>query len=275
MKNIIYIVKKYKWKILLIYSYIFFTQALFLTQPYILGKAIDGALTNEYSFIFILLGIFIIESLLQYKRMVYDTKVYTQIYNEIVLDYLKRDNDADASTKIARTDLTNNFVNFLENDLQYFVMALMSIIGSLYFIFLGSWMTGLVVAFCLLPTVLIVKIYYKKIAQATRIGHTHYEQKFGTMNAADEEKVETFFKRRKRLVISQSTLQGKHWASLNMVKSFFLIIAVIVFTQNGGLTQGQAVSMYAYINQFLISLMSVPIGVETFTRVRDVLKRLV
>lgn len=274
MKNITDIIKKYKWKILIIYAYVFFTQVFYLAEPYILGKAIDGVLVKEYKFIIILLGIFLAENLLMYKRMVYDTKVYVQIYNEIVFDYLKRDEDSDASSKIARTELTNNFINFLENDLQYFIMALMSIVGSLYFIFLGSWLTGLVVACCLLPTVLIVRIYYKKISQGMRVGHTHYEQKFGTMNAADEEKVETFFKRRKRLIVNQSTLQGKHWASLNSVKSFFLVAAIIIFSQNAGLTQGQAVTMYAYINQFLMSLMSVPIGVETFARIRDVLKRL-
>jgi ABC-type multidrug transport system fused ATPase/permease subunit len=274
MKNITDIIKKYKWKILLIYAYVFFTQVLFLAEPYILGKAIDGVLVKEYKFILILLCIFLTENLLMYKRMVYDTKVYVQIYNEIVFDYLKRDDDSDASSKIARTELTNNFINFLENDLQYFIMALMSIVGSLYFIFLGSWLTGVVVACCLLPTVLIVRIYYKKIAQGMRVGHTHYEQKFGTMNAADEEKIETFFKRRKRLIVNQSTLQGKHWASLNSVKSIFLVAAVIIFSQNAGLSQGQAVSMYAYISQFLSSLMSVPIGVETFARIRDVLKRL-
>jgi ABC-type multidrug transport system fused ATPase/permease subunit len=274
MKNITDIIKKYKWKILLIYAYVFFTQVLYLAEPYILGKAIDGVLVKEYKFILILLGIFLTENLLMYKRMVYDTKVYVQIYNEIVFDYLKRDDDSDASSKIARTELTNNFINFLENDLQYFIMALMSIVGSLYFIFLGSWLTGVVVACCLLPTVLIVRIYYKKISQGMRVGHTHYEQKFGTMNAADEGKIETFFKRRKRLIVNQSTLQGKHWASLNSVKSIFLVAAVIIFSQNAGLSQGQAVSMYAYINQFLMSLMSVPIGVETFARIRDVLKRL-
>jgi len=274
MKNITEIIKRHKWKILLIYTYVFFTQVLYLVEPYVLGKAIDGLLAKDYTYILLLLGIFLVENVMIYKRMVYDTKVYVQVYNEIVADYLQRDKESDSSSKIARTDLAQNFINFLENDLQYFIMALMSIIGSLYFIFIGSWMTGLVVALCLLPTVLIVRIYYKKIAQGTRVGHTHYEQKISIMTSAEETNVDTFFKRRKRVIIALSTLQGKHWASLNSVKSVFLVISVIIFSQNTGLTQGQAVSMYAYINQFLISLMSVPIGVETFTRIRDVLKRL-
>jgi uncharacterized membrane protein len=95
------------------------------------------------------------------------------------------------------------------------------------------------------------------------------------MESEDEEKVKSFFKRRARVLIAQSTLQGKNWASLNIVKTVFLILALVVFTNsNFNLSQGQAISMYAYINQFLVSLMSIPVGMETFTRIKDVLSRI-
>jgi hypothetical protein len=40
------------------------------------------------------------------------------------------------------------------------------------------------------------------------------------------------------------------------------------------MTQGQAVAMYAYINQFLIALMSIPIAVETYARIKDTINRI-
>jgi hypothetical protein len=49
---------------------------------------------------------------------------------------------------------------------------------------------------------------------------------------------------------------------------------VITFTHSSRITQGEAVSMYAYVNQFLISLMSIPVGVETFSRMKDVINRI-
>jgi hypothetical protein len=60
-----------------------------------------------------------------------------------------------------------------------------------------------------------------------------------------------------------------------MTKTVFLVISLIVFTnKNIGLTQGQAISMYSYINQFLISLVSIPVGMEIYTRIKDVLNRI-
>jgi len=62
---------------------------------------------------------------------------------------------------------------------------------------------------------------------------------------------------------------------LNTTKSIFLVLALIVFTNfNFNMTQGEAVAMYAYINQFLISLMSFPVAMEIFARIKDVINRI-
>jgi hypothetical protein len=269
------IAKKYKWKIALIYTYVFIAQLLFLVEPYLLGKAIDSSLKGDHTCLLLLLSVFLTENFFMYRRMVYDTKVYTDIYNDIVIDYLKRDNTSDNSTKMARTDIAYSLINFLENDLHYILMSVMSIIGSLYFIFAENALTGIVVLLCIPPTVFIVRIFYKLIEKSTKVGNTHYEQKAAIFNTEDISMIETFYKRRKRVIVAGSTLQGKNWASLNSIKSAFLILAIIVFTTAGSsITQGSAVAMYAYINQFLISLMSIPISMEIYTRIKDAMHRI-
>jgi hypothetical protein len=95
------------------------------------------------------------------------------------------------------------------------------------------------------------------------------------MESEDPEIIKTFYERRKRVLVHSSTIQGRNWASINTTKSIFLVIALVVFTdKNIGLTQGQAISMYSYINQFLISLVSIPVGMEIYSRIKDVLNRI-
>jgi len=274
MKYILSIAKEYKYQLLLIYFYMFVAQFLFLLEPYVLGKMIDGLIEKQYFWLFCFLGIAIFENIFIYRRMIYDTKIYTTIYNNLVLKYLKRDTDSDPSTRIARTELSNNIINFLESDVHYYIYAVLSVIGTLFFIFLQNPLTGFIVLSCILPICVIVYIFYKKIAQCTEVGNNHYEQKIQILSENKEENVETFFKRRRKILIYGSTLQGKNWTSLNATKNLFLIISLIAFTHTMKITQGQAVSMYSYIHQFLISLMSIPIGVETFTRMRDVINRI-
>jgi hypothetical protein len=253
--------------------YMFIAQLLFLLEPYVLGKMIDGLLKREYFWLHCFIGIAAFEHSFIYRRMIYDTKIYTTIYNNIVLKYLKRD-DSDASTRIARTEMSNNIINFLENDAHYYIYAILSVLGTLFFVFLQNAFTGFVVLSAVVPICAIVYIFYKKIAQYTRVGHDHYEQKAQILTDNNETLVDTFFKRRRKLLIYGSTLQGKNWVSLNVAKTIFLVLAVITFTHSSRITQGEAVSMYAYVNQFLISLMSIPVGVETFTRMKDVINRI-
>ena len=215
------------------------------------------------------------ENFFIYKRMVFDTKIYTKIYNDLILKYLNREKAADISAKIARTELSNHIINFLENDVHYYIMAVITVFGSLSFIFLENPLTGFVVLASIIPICLIVYSLYSKIAQGTRVAHTHYEQKVSILTEGDDKKIDTFFKRRRKVLIYQSTIQGKNWTALSLTKGIFLILSIVVFTHSSvDLSQGQAVSMYAYINQFLISLMSIPVGVEMFTRLKDIVNRI-
>jgi hypothetical protein len=275
MNYIISVIKEFKNSLLLIYFYVFVVQLVFLAEPYVLGKTIDGLLVKDYNWLIAFIGLILAGNLFTYKQMVFDTKVYTQIYNKLIFAYLDHDKDSSTSTKIARTDMANNIVNFLEGDISYYIMSIISATGSLCFIFAQNTTAGFIAAACILPVIFIVRSFYKKIAQGTRVSNSLYEQKASAMHSGDINMIHTFFLRRRRVIIAQSTIQGKNWTSLQMSRGFFLIMALVVFTHDSiGLTQGQAVSMYSYIFQFLISLMSIPVGMETFTRMKDVISRI-
>jgi len=275
LKNITSVLKRYKWKIALIYLYIIIGQALFLLEPYFLGKAIDGLLLKNYDFLWLLLATHLGENLFMYKRMVYDIRVYTQIYNDLVKEYLERDSASETSAKIARTEMLHTVIDFVEHHLHFYISAIMSIVGSLYFVFIQHSLTGFIMIACLPFISLIVFFYYRKIAQAMKVGNTHYEQKFKIMDSEEEPQIDTFYKRRRKIIIAQSTVAARHWFSLNATKTIFLVVAVAVFTNdNVGLSHGAAISIYTYISQFLNSLMSLPVFVEVYTRIRDVVKRI-
>ena len=275
MNNIKEAFYRHRWSIARIYLYVITGQLLFLVEPYLLGQAIDGLLRGEFKFLLLLLGAFLLESLMVYRRMVFDTKVYVKIYNEIILDYLRRETEASQSARLARTDMANGIVGFVEHDMHYFMSSILTLLGSLYFIFLGSPIAGLAVTLSVIPTLLITKFFYRKVAQAARVGNTHYESKADIIQSGDMKKIEGFYERRKKILVAGSTIQGKHWASLSSTRSAFIILAIVIFTHGKlGLTQGEAVTMYSYISQFLGALLSVPIAVEVITRLKDILGRL-
>ena len=273
MNKLIAIFKQYKHQLSWIYVFMILTELSILSTPFLLGKSIDGLMNNNWHWM-VLLGIsYFLSNLFNYKRMVYDTKVYTNIYNNIALKFLKKD-DVDVSTKIARTDMAHEIVNVLEGYVHYYIATIVTIIGSLIFIFSENWQVGILVSTSIIFIVSSVFILYKKIKQGIKISNNHYEKKAKSIESGYMSS-ESFFNRRRKIEICQSTIQGKNWFLINGIKYIFLLFSIILLvTTTKNITIGSVITVYSYVNNFLISLLSAPVAIEMFLRISDVLKRL-
>lgn len=273
MNKIIEIFKQFKIELTWIYFFMLVTELSNLAIPFLLGKSIDGLIDGTW-FWLVFLGIsYFTSNFFNYKRMVYDTKVYTRIYNSIVFRFLKNNND-DVSIKMARTDMAHQIVDVLEGYVHYYIATIVTIVGSIGFIYSENWRVGLLVTLSFVLILLGVSVYYKKIKQAIKIRNNQYEKKNGAIQLGYEQSV-SFFNRRRKLEIFESTLQGKNWFLVGSIKNIFLFLSVILLvTTTKNITIGSVVTVYSYVNNFLISLLSVPVAVEMYSRLSDILKRI-
>ena len=273
MNKIIEIFKQFKIELTWIYFFMLITELSNLATPFLLGKSIDGLIDGTW-FWLVFLGIsYFTSNFFNYKRMVYDTKVYTRIYNSIVFRFLKNNND-DVSTKMARTDMAHQIVDVLEGYVHYYIATIVTIVGSIGFIYSENWRVGLLVTLSFVLILLGVSVYYKKIKQAIKIRNNQYEKKNDAIQLGYEQSV-SFFSRRRKLEIFESTLQGKNWFLVGSIKNIFLFLSVILLvTTTKNITIGSVVTVYSYVNNFLISLLSVPVAVEMYSRLSDILKRI-
>ena len=273
MSKIIDIFKEYKYKLSLIYLFMLITELSIISQPFLLGKSIDGLISGGWFWIVLLFLSYSISNLFNYKRMVYDTKVYTQIYNDIVLRFLKKSND-DSSIKVARTDMAHDIVGVLEGYVHYYIATIITIFGSIGFIYYSNYKVGLLVTLALIVIIFAVLMFYKKIRQGINVRNNHYENKVTAVQNGYKASV-SFFNRRRKLEIFESTLQGKNWFLIGMIKSIFLVLSIIILiTTSNDITTGSVITIYSYVNNFLISLMSIPIAVEMYSRLNNIIKRI-
>jgi len=273
MKKIYNIFKEYKYKLLLIYFFMLITELSIIIQPYLLGRSIDGLIGGTWLWMILLFISYCISSLFNYKRMVYDTKVYTKIYNDIVLKFLKKTNDND-SKKIARTDMAHDIVGVLEGYVHYYIATIITIFGSIGFIYITNWRVGLLVSLALFLIILGVLIFYKKIRQSINVKNNHFEDKVVSIQNGYFTSV-SFFNRRRKLEIFESTLQGKNWFVVGMIKNIFLILSIAtLITTSDKITTGSVVTIYSYVDNFLSSLMSIPVAFEMYSRLTNIIKRI-
>ena len=249
------------------------TELAILSTPFLLGKSIDGLINGNWYWMVLLSITYFLSNFFNYKRMVYDTKVYNTIYNDIALKFLKKD-DVDVSTKVARTDMAQQIVFVLEGYVHYYIATIVTIIGSLIFIFSKNWQVGILISFAIVFITSAVFILYKKIKQGINISNNHYEKKAKSIEGGYASS-ESFFNRRRKIEICQSTIQGKNWFLVNSIKYVFLILSIILLiTTTKDITIGSVITVYSYVNNFLIALLSAPVAIEMVLRISDVLKRL-
>jgi hypothetical protein len=249
------------------------TEISIIIQPYLLGKSIDGLIDGTWLWVVLLFISYSVSNVFNYKRMVYDTKVYTKIYNDIVLKFLKKTND-DNSKKVARTDMAYEIVGVLEGYVHYYIATIITIFGSIGFIYLSNWLVGLLVTLAFFFMLISVLLFYKKIRQSINVRNNHFENKLTSIQNGYSSSV-SFFNRRRKIVIIESNLQGKNWFSVGMIKSVFLILSIIILiTTSVNVTTGDIITIYSYVSNFLISLMSIPVGFEMYSRLSDIIKRI-
>jgi ABC-type multidrug transport system fused ATPase/permease subunit len=60
-----------------------------------------------------------------------------------------------------------------------------------------------------------------------------------------------------------------------MIKSIFLVFSIILLIKtSNSITTGSVVTIYSYVNNFLISLMSIPVSFEMYSRLTNIIKRI-
>ena len=272
MNKILEIFKQFKIELTWIYLFMLLTELANLSTPFLLGKSIDGLIDGSWVWVIFLGMSYFLSNFFNYKRMVYDTKVYTKIYNSIVFRFLKND-ELDTSTKIARTDMAYEIVHVLEGYVHYYIATIVTIIGSIGFIYLENWRVGILVSIASFLIIVTGLQFYKKLQQSIRLRNNHNETKAIAIDSGYLQSI-SFFERMKRLNIYDSTLQGKNWFIIGLIKNLFLFIAIILLvltTEN--ITIGSIITVYSYVNNFLIALLSVPVAIEMYSRLGDVLKR--
>lgn len=273
MNKILEIFKQFKTELMWIYFFMLITELSILATPFLLGKSIDGLINGTWYWLIFLGLSYFVSNFFNYKRMVYDTKVYTKIYNSIVFRFLKK-NNVDVSTKMARTDMAHQIVGVLEGYVHYYIATIVTIFGSIGFIYSENWRVGLLVTLGFILILLAVLVYYKKIKQAIKVRNNQYEKKGDALEKGYVESI-SFFNRRRKLEIFESTLQGKNWFLIGSIKNLFLFLSIILLvTTTKNITIGSVVTVYSYVNNFMISLLSVPVAVEMFSRLSDILKRI-
>jgi len=127
------------------------------SYPWATGVAINGLLARDYRMVAPVIIAWLLHAVTGCARQMYDTRLYTQVYNTIVIDTVLRQRRAGIeSTKVAaRSAMSREFVTFFEKDMPVVLNTLVSIVGSAAILFYYDVIIGAIAALLFIPVSII------------------------------------------------------------------------------------------------------------------------
>jgi hypothetical protein len=150
-------IRPFRWRIAFTYALTVVEDLLELSYPWATGLAINGLLAQDYRMVAPVMTAWVLHTAIGGGRQMYDTRLYTHVYNAIVVNTVLHQRQAGIEpTKVAaRSAMSREFVTFFEKDMPVVLNTLVTIVGSAAILFYYDLVIGAVAALLFIPVAII------------------------------------------------------------------------------------------------------------------------
>jgi ABC-type multidrug transport system fused ATPase/permease subunit len=270
------IIKKF-WKSILWAYFLFNIESIAgIILPYFLGKAIDDIVQGRQDNLYVYILILSIWIVLGFTRRFYDTRVFSSIHSFVASNVsINQLAENQSLSKIsARVGLSQSLVDFYETDIVVFLSTVYGLLGSLYMIFIVSqdiFIYSLLFSFIM---TCIIYRFKKKITPLTEKLNNSSERTLDYLGSENTKHIQKHFKilAGRTIKVSDSEATNYLLAAIPLIGLYYLSLSS--FTSAEMITVGTIVSIYQYLNKFVLAIDDVPYLVQQFVYVRDVQSRI-
>ena len=262
----------YRWRILTTYTLFAVENLLRLAQPLVLGWAINDLLSGSNYGLIALVVQHILYLVIGLFRKVYDTRVFTAIYSDVVTRMIdrQREDGVDVSRVAARAALSREYIEFFERSVPTLIRAAFSIAGSLVML---AWYDLTVVGICvglMLPATLLNRAYARWTRRLSRGLHDQLEHEVDVIQKARSEDVRQHFDAVADWRVRLSNAEALNFGLMELFVLGVIVLVLLRVCQLPDVLAGDLFAAFRYLMLMLIGLDQVPRLVQQVSRLRDV-----
>ena len=269
-------IRPFRWKIGLTYFLTLVEDLLELSYPWATGIAINGLIEHDYRLALPIVVAWALRSAIGLFRQMYDTRVYTRIYNAIVEDTILRQRRAGvrATSVAARSAMSRDFVTFFEKDVPVVVAAVIGIFGSAAILFWYDLVIGALIALLFLPVLIVNRIYVRVTLRLNEGLNNQLEQEVQAIDRAEPAPIRHHFEQVRCWRIRLSDAEAYNWTFIEVLSIFVFVAVLVRATYLPDTDTGDIFAILVYVWRFMENLDHVPQIVQQLTRLHDIRKRI-
>lgn len=269
-------IRPFQFRIALTYFLTFVEDLLELSYPWATGLAIDGLLAQDYWQAAPIVVAWTLRSIIGCFRQMYDTRLYTSVYNAIVTDTIlrQRGRGVPSTTVSARSAMSREFVTFFEKEVPVIFTSVVGIVGSALILFYYDLVIGAVTTALFLPVYLINRVYSRRSLKLNTGLNDQLEREVDIIEAADADTIRDHFVSVKGYRVKLSDAEAYNWTTVEVL-SIIVFIAVLVRATYLPTTEtGDIFAILVYVWRLMENLDNVPTIVQQIARLVDIRGRI-
>jgi len=268
------IVNHHRKNLLLTYTLVLIEKLGELSIPFFLGLSIDGLIKQNFIPILYLVVVYLIWATIVTIRHRYDTKTYTNIYNQVVFDLIGNDKDPNTSKIAAHATLIREVVDFMEFDMVYIATAFINIIGAMAMISTYSIDVVLLCLTLMVPVLYLSKGYGLSMRELSQKKNTELEKQVDVISNGNILETKHHFNILRIIQIRISNKEATNYWQLQLVSLVLLIGSLLIMGFKGAVQAGALVAMWSYLLTFLNGLEIIPYSIQRWSNLKDIINRI-
>jgi ABC-type multidrug transport system fused ATPase/permease subunit len=281
------VAKRFRKGIILALSLVFLEHVAWIVEPAIFGKVIDaliqratweGAALRSLNVtpLYLWILVFAINSGTGVARRVIDERIYLRIYSDLAIGVASggRKKQYTASKTAALTQLSEQYISFLQYRMPEIIDQLVSITGAVIALAAFDWRISVACLTIILPLIYVTGVYTRRVSALQKEYHDNFETTFDVFANQSVEQVKAYYQR-----VTSLKQRIANWGALNFgvmrVALLIIFIAVLYISIDlDDFTTGAIYSIVAYIWTFITTSEYIPELMESWTSLNDISRRL-
>jgi ABC-type multidrug transport system fused ATPase/permease subunit len=269
-------IRPFRWRIAFTYALTVIEDLLELSYPWATGLAINGLLAQDYRMITPVMIAWVLHTAIGCGRQMYDTRLYTEVYNTMVTDTVLRQRQSGIEpTKVAaRSAMSREFVTFFEKDMPVVLNAMVTIVGSAAILFYFDFVVGAIAALLFIPVAIINRRYMQRSLMLHEGLNNQLEHEVQVIDTAHGEAVNRHFAEVRAWRVKLSDADAFNWTAIEALSIlvFLFVLLRVAFMPNADV--GSIFAIFVYVWRLMEKLDMMPQIVQQLMRLKDIRRRI-
>ncbi len=255
-----------------------------IVEPMFLGRLIDALIgffqTQTHASYFLPLtfwgAVYLVNSGIGSIRRSVDPKIYLRVYTSIAVHIAEscRINGVTNSKAAARTELSREYISFLQSRIPDIIEAIFDLGGTMVALAFYDIRISLTCLAAAVPMALVYHLYNSKVVRLQKEFHDSREDLFAVYQ---EKEIQDIRKYHDHMALSQMRIAN--WGAFNfgllrvVLLGIFLVVLYLSIAIDR-LSAGQIYSVVSYLWTFITATEFLPDLLESYTSLKDIQNRI-